>query len=140
MGAGSTCHSESSASTFENAIPSYYIHDFVVSDEDVMIAKESWQQILNGTSPEYLRLLSENQYERDISCLVWFYDSFYQRLFKVHPTSKDQFQGSMKKQGMVLVKIIGISIGLRNDEARVTQILVQIARVRILRYPNTWLI
>ena len=130
MGAGSTCHSVECVATFENVMPSYYLNDFAVSNDDVVLAKESWRLILNDAAPEYVRLLSENEYALNVSCLVWFYDSFYERLFEVHPSSRSQFQGSLKKQGLVLVKIIGISIGLRDDEARVTKILVQIAKVR----------
>jgi len=134
MGGGSSsCQaSDDSVATLEQALPSYHVKNLLVSEEDVALAKASWDLILNDKSPEYMRLLSGKN-PITVSCLVWFYDSFYERLFEIHPTSREQFKGSMKKQGMVLVKIIGISIGLRDEESRVSQILVSISKSHAVR-------
>ena len=130
MGAATSCRNDDDVSTLENALPAYHVKNLTVSAEDVSKAKKSWNLILDDKSPEYMRLMSDGiSSPINVSCLVWFYDSFYERLFQIHPSSRELFRGSMKKQGLVLAKIIGISIGLRDDEVRVTQILVAIAKV-----------
>ena len=144
-GATSSCYSHGDVPTLEQTLPNYHVKNVEVSDNDIKIAKESWDLIMNNESPEFQRLkslesLDENsthsgaslRIKKEVvpsSCLTWFYDSFYSHLFKIHPSCKSMFRGSLKAQGKVLCKIIGISIGLRDDRENVGKILIAISKV-----------
>lgn len=64
-------------------LPIYYTSD-PVTNEDLEVAKSVWNMILDDTGPKYLQLKSMNA-ELYSSCVMMFYDNFYQRLFDVHP-------------------------------------------------------
>ena len=130
MGGGpSSCYSNG-IPTIEQSLPAYHIKNVVVSDEDLVAAKASWDMIMNDLSPEYIRLkAADTEHLIPGSCLTWFYDSFYSRLFEIHPGCKHMFRGSLKAQGKVLCKIIGISIGLRDDPVHIGKVLMTIAKV-----------
>ena len=65
-------------------MPVYYTEDGV-STEDFALAQANWEMILDDTSPVYLEL-KKNGTEMS-SCIMFFYDTFYKRLFDVHPVS-----------------------------------------------------
>ena len=51
--------------------------------------------IQKDTSPEYMRIKGEEKAKGiaegtgiSSSCIMWFYDTFYKRLFDVHPTCR----------------------------------------------------
>ena len=153
MGGGSSSCYANGVPSLAQTLPNYHVHNVVVSSEDITMAKESWELIMSDKSPEFTRLKGLETDEKSVSsksansrnkqsskgaplpssCLIWFYDSFYSRLFQIHPSCKHLFRGSLKAQGKVLCKIIGISIGLRDDEVNVTKILVALAKVSILK-------
>ena len=44
------------------------------------------------------------------TCLAWFYDSFYERLFSVYPACIPLFKGDLQVQGKALVQMISVCI------------------------------
>ena len=66
-------------------MPIYYT-DALVTPEDFVLASANWDMILNDQSPVYLEL-KKSRFEYS-SCVVFFYETFYARLFDVHPVSK----------------------------------------------------
>ena len=51
---------------------------------DIDAGTSSWNHILNDTCPNFLEKLNTPGFEHT-SCISWFYDTFYSRLFDVHP-------------------------------------------------------
>ena len=64
-------------------MPVFFVREDV-SKEDAAIAIESWDLILNDTSPYFLEKRGSPGFEQ-ASCIMFFYDAFYSRLFDVHP-------------------------------------------------------
>ena len=70
-------------------MPIYYT-DALVTPEDFVLASDNWDNmILNDQSPVYLEM-KRNGSEYS-SCVVFFYETFYKRLFDVHPVSNSKF-------------------------------------------------
>lgn len=65
-------------------LPVWYTND-VLSIEDVCIAKSVWSQILDDTSPAFLRLKGTCGFPYK-SAVVWFFDMFFSRFFDMYPT------------------------------------------------------
>ena len=80
-------------------MPVYYTKS-PVTDIDILKAKTAWDMVLHDTSPKFLLYKNGDELQsisKDAnsppSCMMWFYDTFYQRLFDVHPTSRALFTG-----------------------------------------------
>ena len=67
-------------------MPLYYTTD-PVTLADLNIAKEIWSMILDDSAPEYVRLRENDEGNQFPSCVMFFYDAFYHRLFDIHPVS-----------------------------------------------------
>lgn len=65
-------------------MPVYYTKEPVTSI-DVANARIAWGMILDDTSPAFKQYKAENAFCSSSSCIMFFYDAFYERLFNVHP-------------------------------------------------------
>jgi hypothetical protein len=66
-------------------LPVYYSSDGMTAAE-VAMAKVSWDNIANDTSPVYLEKLTSTSFARAYpTCTDWFLEVFYERLFDIHP-------------------------------------------------------
>ena len=74
-----------------------------LTSTEVSIAKAAWNQIENGSS-EYERLKASDPSFKFDSCIEWFYKTFYERLFEIHPVAKPMFKDPTK-QGQFLVAL-----------------------------------
>eukprot|EP01038_Epipyxis_sp_PR26KG_P005052 gene5052-7053_t len=95
------------------------------------ICNNSWQMILNDTSPEFLvkkQNLNPEQFPYS-SSITFFYDSFYARLFDIHPMSRGLFKNGIKSQGKFLVKMITLSLSELNDFEKFEKTLVKLAEI-----------
>jgi hypothetical protein len=89
-------------------MPIYYTAE-IINHEDILMASLSWQTVLNNLSPQFLDAKGDSSFTYS-SCVVYFYDSFFTRLFDIHPQSKVLFNSGMKHQGKFLTKLINLSI------------------------------
>ena len=55
-----------------------------ISPEDIKMTKDSWNMILQDTSEEFQRLKGTEGFQYH-SAVVWFFDTFYNRFYDVHP-------------------------------------------------------
>ena len=81
-------HAEITRSTNEIAgllMPVYFLDDDP-TPEDVEIASMKWNLIIDDKSTHFHRKKGMPGYHQ-ASCIMLFYDSFYQRLFDIHPVS-----------------------------------------------------
>jgi hemoglobin-like flavoprotein len=85
-------------------MPVYYIDDIVLPS-DIALAEHSWSAIVNDTSEKFQQLKHNNSCSSP-SCLSWFYVIFYDRLFDVHPLSRQLFTNTLNNQGKFLVMMI----------------------------------
>lgn len=94
-------------------MPVYYIKDTLTLDE-ILMAKSSWENILNGVSKDFYNYKAKCRFEdfSYISPLEWFQDLFYKRLFDVHPVS---FYHFTKFNFFVIIIIIFLNIFLMID-------------------------
>ena len=73
--------------------PLYYTTD-PVTDQDVALAKSIWSSILDDTATSFQNIAqstSEENVPQYSSCMVMFYNLFYERLFDIHPVSFSAF-------------------------------------------------
>ena len=66
-------------------MPVYFLDDDP-TPEDVEIASMKWNLIIDDKSTHFHRKKGMPGYHQ-ASCIMLFYDSFYQRLFDIHPVS-----------------------------------------------------
>lgn len=138
MGSGpSTINAEKGLRRGENEIvklmfPLYYSSQDIQSDEHRM-ATDSWNSILNSTSEEYKRRKINDPEFHYSSCVIFFYDSFYSRLFDIHPMARSLFKNGMKSQGKFLVKMITLALTEINDPDKFDKTLIKLAEVHNIR-------
>ena len=63
-------------------MPVFYTEE-IVSDNDVMVASASWDLVLDDQAPTYIALKANGS--TIPSSIMLFYDTFYKRLFDIHP-------------------------------------------------------
>jgi len=106
-------HSE--AQLVKLMMPVYFSNDELTIEER-KLAKYSWDLVANDKSPEFLSRRGKPDFQYQ-SCVTFFYDSFYVRLFDVHPMSQQLFVNGIKSQGKFLVKLIGMALSeTENDD------------------------
>ena len=105
--------------------PSYYIAEVDLALEDCVRARESWLLIVEDSSPEFQAKKATLQAS---SCVSWFYDSFYDRLFQVAASTRPLFKNDMAVQGKALVKMITAALGLLNETTQLVEALQGLAK------------
>ena len=75
----------------------------------------------------------ENPEFDKMSCLSWFYESFYERLFDVHPSSRAQFKQNIIVQGKALVNMISACLSLLNKPTELLKALENMAKMHTSR-------
>ena len=103
-----TGHRHSGMSGFK--FPSWYVSNPTLSEEDAALAKRSWSLVVENKAAGYLKIKGSR--EDFPSCVSFFYESFYTRLFEVEPASRALFKGNMDTQGKALTKMIGVALSL----------------------------
>lgn len=95
-------------------LPVWYTAEELTPD-DMDIAKRAWNMILLDTSTEFLRLKGTQGFPYTAS-VVWFFDTFYHRLFDIHPSVRPLFKNGLVTQGKFLVQMISMLLRSINDE------------------------
>ena len=95
-------------------LPVWYTQE-TLTHHDMDIAKTAWNMILQDTSQEFLRLKGTDNFPYS-SAVVWFFDTFYHRLFDMHPSVRPLFKNGLVTQGKFLVKMISMLLGSIDDE------------------------
>jgi hypothetical protein len=108
-------------------MPVYY-NDEKVTLEEKEAAASSWQAILDNTAPEFLRQQKADPNFPHPSSMVYFYNSFYARLFDIHPLAKDLFR-DVKSQGKFLVKMISLALSEDQDPKKYESTLIKLAEI-----------
>ena len=107
-------------------MPVYY-NDKALTSEEYQIAEQAWNLILTDSSKEFNLRRKDPNFPHP-SCIVFFYNSFYTRLFDIHPLARDLFK-DVQSQGKFLVKMISLSLSERADEKRYRQTLIKLAEI-----------
>lgn len=90
-------------------MPVYYIKNALVTEQDIVLAKYTWSLITDDTSAEFLKMKGCGRHA-STSCISWFFGSFYERLFDMHPLCKPLFQSGLQSQGKFLVRMISFTL------------------------------
>lgn len=111
-------------------MPDYYINDVFVIEDDIVLARASWKRILNDDSDEFKSLKNGPSEFSSPSCLTWFYDVFYLRLFDVNPSARPFFKGTnMQAQGRVLCGVISTALNQLKSPEGFVQLLTKLTHV-----------
>lgn len=105
-----------------------YFNDDPVTQEEKEAAAMSWKAILENTAPEYLRQKKLDPNFPHQSSIVYFYNSFYARLFDIHPLAKDLFR-DVKSQGKFLVKMISLALSADQDRKKFETTLIKLGEI-----------
>lgn len=112
-------------------MPVYYTPETIDATER-KYAVDSWNLIVTARSPEYLAQKSSPDFQYG-SCITFFYDSFYKRLFDIHPMCRQLFRKGMQSQGTFLVKMISLSLSELEDPNKFDKTLIKLAEVHFQR-------
>ena len=107
-------------------MPVYYNEEPITQDE-LDLASNSWKTILNNVSPEFTAK-KKNPAFTFPTCIMYFYSSFYERLFDIHPLAKDLFK-DMRSQGKFLVKMISLALSEKSDPVKYEKTLAKLAEI-----------
>jgi hemoglobin-like flavoprotein len=133
MGSGSSANNpatqlqQSESNIVKLMFPLYYSPTNITAEEH-KIASDGWNAILNDKTPEFLARKTDPKFGYS-SCVIFFYDSFYTRLFNVHPMSKHLFKNGMRSQGKFLVKMITLALSEINDSSKFDKTLIKLAEI-----------
>lgn len=112
-------------------MPLYY-NTKPLSNFDRELAVKSWNLIVSDEAPVFLtkRMSSDFHYH---SSVTFFYDTFYIRLFDIHPMCKQLFRNGMRSQGTFLVKLISLALTELDDSMKFDTALKKLAEVHYQR-------
>jgi hemoglobin-like flavoprotein len=113
-------------------MPMYYTRE-EVSPGDLVLARASWNLILSDGAPAFVKA-RENPDFTELSCLTYFYTTFYGRLFDIHPACKSLFKNNIQTQGKALAKIISFLLKDHNDKTMLNQVMEDLAERHINTY------
>ena len=82
---------------------------------------------MESTSQEFQSQKASTSFEYG-TCLAWFYDSFYERLFAVCPSCIPLFKGDLQVQGRALVAMISTCLENINSRDEFKQTLEKLAK------------
>ena len=72
-------------------LPVYYRSEKLTPSE-ISLAKNTWDNISNDKSPAYVVNIADPDFHKKYpTCIDWFTDLFYGRLFDIHPVSFSSF-------------------------------------------------
>jgi hypothetical protein len=97
-------------------MPVYYIHDAVVTQNDLKEATTTWTMITDDTSEEFKRRKANDPDFTHFSCVSWFFNNFYSRLFDVHPLCRSLFTSGLQSQGKFLIKMVSLTLSQLGDQ------------------------
>jgi len=110
-------------------MPIYYTAEEMLPEQR-KIASDSWNLILNDTIPG---VDARKKNDPEFTSVTFFYDSFYARLFDIHPMSRELFKSGMKSQGKFLVSMISLSLSELDNPDKFNTALVKLAEVHYHR-------
>lgn len=96
------------------------------------MAMDSWNLILDDQSPVFRERKGKPDFPYQ-SCVTFFYDTFYTRLFDIHPTCRHMFKSGMRAQGKFLVKMISLALSELDDPEQFDKNLVKLAEIHYER-------
>ena len=80
-------------------LPVFYDVITPVTESDIEVSKSLWTSITHDTAAGYVALKETEGFEALYpSCISFFYDTFYTRLFDIHPSCKPLFKKGIKAQ------------------------------------------
>jgi hypothetical protein len=137
MGSGSSAdnaHNAKALGKKDNEIvglmmPIYYTAEEMLPEQR-KLASDSWNLILNDTIPD---VDARKKNDPEFTSVTFFYDSFYARLFDIHPMSRELFKTGMKAQGKFLVSMITLSLSELDNPEKFNTALVKLAEVHYHR-------
>ena len=81
--------------------------------------------ITNDTAPGFLARKGTPGFDFP-SCVMYFFEIFYNRLFDIHPMCRPMFKSGLKSQGKFLVKMISMAVSLINEPVKFQQTLIKL--------------
>lgn len=107
-------------------MPLYYVPLATISVREINFCKSGWSMILNNTSPEFHRLKGSPNFPYD-DCITWFYKTFYDRLFDIHPLCKPLFTNGIESIGKFLVQMMSMSLNQLEDKPKFKKMMIDLA-------------
>jgi len=112
-------------------MPLYYNKKLLTSQEREL-AVRSWNLIVTDTAPGFLAKKGKKDFLYH-SSVTFFYDTFYSRLFDIHPMCKQLFRSGMRSQGTFLVKMISLALSELEDPVKFDNSLKRLAEIHYER-------
>jgi len=112
-------------------LPVYYTPHSIDAKER-KLAVDSWNLIITAQSPEYLARKKTPEFPY-ASCLTFFYESFFSRLFDIHPMCRPLFRKGTQSQGAFIVKMISLALSELEDPEKFEKALITLAQVHYHR-------
>jgi hemoglobin-like flavoprotein len=102
------------------------VQDSDITEDDIKLAKDSWNHIIEDRSPTYLEKKQDPLFEH-ASCISWFYFIFYERLFNVHPMCRPLFTSGIVSQGKFLVKMVSLILNCLKNQTKFVVTMQELA-------------
>jgi hypothetical protein len=96
-------------------MPAYYI-EASITDDDLAIANGTWQHIVADTSPEFISRKQSDPLFPYSTCMNWFFNAFYMRLFDVHPMCRPLFKNGLDTVGKFLIQMVSLCLNQLKKE------------------------
>ena len=100
--------------------------------EEHRLAEDCWNLVLTDKAPMFLEKKGTDGFAY-ASCVTFFYDNFYVRLFDIHPASKELFKSGMKGQGKFLVMMLSLALSELAQPAQFEKSLLRLADIHYKR-------
>ena len=109
-----------------------YFDPIDCTPEEHKMAEDCWNLVLTDKTPEFLAKKGTEGFPYT-SCVTFFYDNFYVRLFDIHPAAKELFKSGMKGQGKFLVMMLSLALSELNQPEQFEKSLLRLADIHYKR-------
>lgn len=107
-------------------LPVYFV-DEEMTDQEIKLVDDNWSAILYDSTLVYKEKRQDPTFTYN-SAATYFFALFYNRLFDVHPVSRDLFK-NMEGQGQFLIRMVQLALSERESPKNFQLSLIRLAEV-----------
>eukprot|EP01036_Dinobryon_divergens_P039741 gene39741-52446_t len=130
MGGGMSKHEKEEAivlALVNKTKPSYYIHNVVLTEDDIRLTTTSWRDILAcvETNAFQRRKKEDPENFEYLSISLWFFDAFYNRFFETCADARHIFSGE-RTSGKVIENLISSAFDCGLDQVKIKEVVCKL--------------
>lgn len=95
----------------------YFTKTTILNNNEILMMQQCWKHIMHDTCPNYLHKKKYDIMFKYTSCITYFYDLFYDRMFIINTHCKTLFEAGLKLKIQIIINVISTILHIFDDMA-----------------------